>query len=140
MINRKGIVEAAREQIGRPFRHQGRRPETGFDCIGLVLYAYSTAGHSHIMSKDRRGYGRLPVGNVLRDAIEQVFDRTDMPSPGDIAVFAFAKSAQHVGIVTEIGLCHSHNPQGGDHKVVEHALDERWMRHLVGFYKLKEGI
>ena len=137
MIDRKAIVSAARSQIGRPFKHQGRRPDTGFDCIGLVLYAYSSSGHERILDHDRRGYGRQPAGDTLRSAIEAVFDRTDMPLPGDIAMFSFAKSAQHVGIVTDVGLCHAHNPVGGNHVVVEHALDDRWMRHLVAFYRLK---
>jgi cell wall-associated NlpC family hydrolase len=37
-------LAAAREQLGKPYRWGGSRPSTGFDCSGLVQWAYAKAG------------------------------------------------------------------------------------------------
>jgi cell wall-associated NlpC family hydrolase len=37
LIEQRDIVAAARALIGTPFRHQGKDPEFGLDCRGLVL-------------------------------------------------------------------------------------------------------
>lgn len=36
-----GIVRRARSLVGSRFRPQGRDPETGLDCLGVILCAFS---------------------------------------------------------------------------------------------------
>lgn len=38
------VVSAAESQIGTPYVYGGASPKTGFDCSGLVLWAYGLAG------------------------------------------------------------------------------------------------
>jgi cell wall-associated NlpC family hydrolase len=34
------IIRRARSLVGSPFRPQGRDPQTGLDCVGLVLWVF----------------------------------------------------------------------------------------------------
>ncbi len=86
------VVAAALAQIGWPYVWGGEsRAEGGFDCSGLVAYAYAAAG--------------LPVGRPTAAGL-QVLARP-LPAgapllPGDL-VFAGAP-ARHVGLVVAAGL------------------------------------
>lgn len=53
-------VQLAKSLVGTKFRHLGRAPEEGFDCIGLVLYVGKTA---KLLDFDIQGYSRRP--NIL---------------------------------------------------------------------------
>ena len=44
------IVNAARECVGTPFRHQGRVLGVGLDCAGLVLMPFSAVGPMRLTS------------------------------------------------------------------------------------------
>ena len=84
------VVEIARTQVGRPYVWGGTRPETGFDCSGLVQWAYRQ------------------VGIALPRTAQQQFDATarlspEQIQPGDLVFFAHtnplsADPVTHVGI------------------------------------------
>jgi len=82
---RQQIIEAALGQLGRPYRYGGRDP-SGFDCSGLVQYAYSEAGV--LAPRDTRSQ---------RDAGKRIdFDRAQ---PGDLLFYRFENSGGlHVGL------------------------------------------
>ena len=40
------IIKIAKAQLGKPYHYGGRKPETGFDCSGLINYSYKKAGVS----------------------------------------------------------------------------------------------
>ncbi|HEV7719933.1 MAG TPA: NlpC/P60 family protein [Iamia sp.] len=42
----EGAIAAARSVIGTPYRWAGASPETGFDCSGLIMWAYAQVGRS----------------------------------------------------------------------------------------------
>ena len=42
---RQEVVNTARAMLGTPYRFGGASPGRGFDCSGLVHYAYARAGH-----------------------------------------------------------------------------------------------
>lgn len=44
--NQPAVVHFAIQQVGTPYRYGGQNPGTGFDCSGLVYYAYQQAGYS----------------------------------------------------------------------------------------------
>ncbi len=43
-VTRAQFVETCRALIGTPYLHQGRDPQFGLDCLGLVEYAASLCG------------------------------------------------------------------------------------------------
>lgn len=84
MIAHHTIAEEARALIGTRFRHQGRDPEVGLDCVGLVLAAHAAAG---IEIEAPADYPRHPDARELSGLLNQEFERLlpGMPwGPGDV--------------------------------------------------------
>lgn len=74
----------ALNQLGAPYRYGGHAP-TGFDCSGLVHYAYAVAGRS------------VPrTTGALWEHAEPVADRE--LQRGDLLFFRFDGKMSHVGI------------------------------------------
>ncbi len=82
------VVETALSAMGEPYRWGGTSSEEGFDCSGLIWYAYTSHGVSvPRVSRDQAVAGR----SVFRDltALE----------PGDILLFANGgRAVSHVGL------------------------------------------
>ena len=101
------VVRAALAQRGIPYRRGGATPGAGFDCSGLVSWAYGRVGielpHS---SQALAGTGR----RVARDGLR----------PGDVLVF---DDAGHVGLYVGGGRF-VHAPRGGE--VVEVVRLDGW--------------
>jgi hypothetical protein len=92
---RAGIVRAAEDQIGWPYIWGGEsRAEGGFDCSGLVDYAYSAAGHPLP--------GR-PTAAVLWQMGMPI--ARDQLRPGDLAFLGAGTGAPyHVGLYAGHGI------------------------------------
>lgn len=94
------IIEAARSEIGTPFRHQGRIAGKCLDCAGLIVLVAELLG---VQVTDQKGYSRLPSGSKLESAIDvqqNVFRVIGEPKAGDILVLRFDKDPQHLAIFT----------------------------------------
>ncbi|HNP34465.1 MAG TPA: C40 family peptidase [Woeseiaceae bacterium] len=104
---------AALQQIGAPYRYGGQTP-AGFDCSGLVHYAYLQAGKSV-----PRTTGQLwqQTDVVRRADIER----------GDLIFFAINGKMQHVGIYVGDGRF-VHAPKSG-RNVAMASLDNDFYRH-----------
>ncbi len=78
------------DQIGKPYRWGGTSPRTGFDCSGLVYYAYKDLVKIHIPRTANEMYH-------LRDA--RPVDRGELQS-GDLVFFRTRGrgTADHVGV------------------------------------------
>jgi cell wall-associated NlpC family hydrolase len=99
MTTRQDIVDAAYEQIGTPWVHQGRLPGVALDCAGLVIVVARKLGLVP-PDFDINGYQRMPDGSMphtLRQYMVSV--RRENMAPGDVVSMAFDKDPQHVGIV-----------------------------------------
>ncbi len=82
------IVETALDAMGEPYRWGGTGTEEGFDCSGLVWYAYTTHGISiPRVSRDQARVGRGIAADVAS------------LQPGDILLFSNRR-----GVVTHVGL------------------------------------
>lgn len=141
-VTPQAILESARSFLGTPFRHQGRVKGVGVDCAGLVVQVAKETGYSDY---DYSGYGRQPDGRTLvtvMDANLQSIAIADI-RPGDVLVMRFDREPQHLGIVTDygdhygiapgvLGLIHSYMDA---RKVVEHRLDDVWMRRVTHAYR-----
>lgn len=95
------IARAAAALVGRGFRLHGRDPDTGLDCVGLVVCATRASGSPCV----------LPTGYRLRTgewkdagywAVRNGFGDAPAPhAPGDILMVAPGPSQLHLVIVAE---------------------------------------
>ncbi len=78
-------IDIAMQQLGVPYRYGGNNPN-GFDCSGLVYYAYHQAGKQVPRStREQYRYSKKLNRNELR--------------PGDLVFFRISRSkVSHVGI------------------------------------------
>jgi len=125
------IVEAARSFLKVPFRHQGRN-RLGLDCLGLVIMSAELAG---VELEDLKGYARVPDSDRLRSECDRQLKKVNMSDMrnGDLLLMVFRTEPQHIAIKTDIGIIHSHKADGG---VVEHRLDDVWLKRIKGVYRL----
>jgi cell wall-associated NlpC family hydrolase len=68
------VAQTATTQIGKPYRSGGSSPQTGFDCSGLVYWAYG----QHGIQIPRATTGQVKTGKSI--------SRPKL-APGDIVVF-----------------------------------------------------
>lgn len=125
----------ARQYVGVPWLHQGRDPRHGLDCVGLVVRYVTARGYA---VKDRKNYGRDPDGSLVHELCRLFGQPTNDPRPGDVVVMAYAaKLPRHVGILSEFNgqphLIHADSRQG---RVVEHPIDARWRKRIVGAWRV----
>ena len=116
------IAAGALAQIGRPYRYGGSTPE-GFDCSGLVRYAYLTAG----VDVPRTTTEQFQTARSIR--------LSDL-SPGDLLFFRIdSREVTHVAIYTGHGRF-VHAPQSGK-SVETRPVDDEWYRdRLLGAGRL----
>lgn len=111
------VVELARGMLGTPYRYGGSDPR-GFDCSGLVHYAYGQAGIA--LPRTTRGlYG-----------IARPVPREQL-APGDLVFFQLKNpGVSHVGIF--IGNNEFiHAPSTGKRVGVARLDDPYWQRRLL---------
>lgn len=125
------VVAAARGELGKPYRLGGTGDEKGWDCSGLIQFAYEQHGVAlPRVSRDQA----LAGTTVARDAA--------LLAPGDLLTFsrrAGGKTVTHVGLyVGEGRFIHSSSSRG----VVESALAEDdpegrwWLRRWIGVRRI----
>jgi NlpC/P60 family putative phage cell wall peptidase len=119
----------AREYLGTPYHHIGRKKGIGVDCIGLISGVAQELGMTY---HDLKVYSQRPDGVTLLREFDKCLTRVPTHQPGDVLVFRFRKFATHAGIVTDYGLIHTYATVG---KVVEHVLDATWERRIVQAYR-----
>ena len=126
------VYLAARELVGTPYLHQGRRKNIGIDCIGIPIWTLRRLGLGDFDVSD---YAPSPDGTLL-SRIEKVSEPVIL-QPGVLLVFRIRSVPQHCGIVSEymngLGLIHAWDIAG---KVVEHRLTKDWLDKVVGCYGL----
>ena len=109
-------VSAAQSAIGTPYAYGGTTT-AGFDCSGLVVWAFQKAG----VSLPRTSFAQYGAGSAV--------DRSSIQA-GDLVFFnANGAGASHVGIATSNSTVISATTKG----VMEHAIsDSYWGSHYVG--------
>lgn len=119
---RARAVEAALAQLGRPYRYGGTDPARGFDCSGLVHYAYAQAGY------------RAPrtTGQLWRTATPL---RVEHLRPGDVVFFAAHDKPTHVGLYVGSGEF-VHAPSSGKRVRMQRLDDEYYRRRFRGAGRL----
>ncbi|HCD1255535.1 TPA: C40 family peptidase [Citrobacter amalonaticus] len=110
-------------QIGKPYRWGGTSPRTGFDCSGLVYYAYKDLVKFRIPRTANEMYH-------LRDAAP--IDRGELKN-GDLVFFRTQGrgTADHVGVYVGNGKF-IQSPRSGQEIQITSLSEDYWQRHYVG--------
>jgi murein DD-endopeptidase len=110
-------------QIGKPYRWGGTSPRTGFDCSGLIYYAYKDLVNIRIPRTANEMYH-------LRDA--RPVNRGELES-GDLVFFRTRGrgTADHVGVYVGNGKF-IQSPRSGRDIQVTSLSEDYWTRHYVG--------
>lgn len=111
------VAQLAIDLIGTPYRYGGTNPDEGFDCSGLVFYAYAKTG----WKVPRTSVAQFKSAKKI--ALAQA-------AQGDLVFFQDQTKLSHVGIYLGNGLF-VHAPSAG-HTVSIASLDTPYYRrHLV---------
>jgi cell wall-associated NlpC family hydrolase len=115
------VAVTARRMVGIPYHYGGNDPR-GFDCSGLVFYAYREAG--------------VLVARTSREQLRasQLLD-VDQALPGDLVFFRMSKRSWHVGIYLG-GQRFIHAPSTGRAVAIERLDEEYYLRHRIQIRRL----
>jgi hypothetical protein len=144
------IMQEARAWLGTRFRHQGRCKRTdahdgGVDCLGLLIGVAAALDlrdrHGALLTThDRTDYPTHPDGGALQCALNRALYPIALNAltPADIALFAYERNPQHLGIITtydtvSLGILHAYAPAKC---VVEHTLDDSWQTKMIAAFRL----
>lgn len=133
-VSRDALLATGRSWIGTPWHHQGRLPGVGLDCVGLPV---CLAAHFGLPLSDCHDYARLPNPDKLLGHLAENLDPIAAAEarPGDILVFWLRRQRpQHVGVLTDYGLLHTHQGVGF---VTEHGLGDLWRRRIHSAWRFR---
>jgi cell wall-associated NlpC family hydrolase len=108
-------VRVALEAVGTPYRWGGESPATGFDCSGLVRWAYGRVG----IELPHNSYALYSEGRRVREARME---------PGDVLFF---EGLGHVGLYVGNGRM-VHSPETGRNVEVVRLAGTNYGARLVG--------
>ena len=106
-VNGQAIINAARSQLGVRYKWGSSSPSSGFDCSGLVYYAYNQGGTS-MPRKTAKGY--TFGGRIISQSEAQ---------PGDLVAFT-GNDYGHMGIY--VGNGRIIDASGSRQQVVERSI------------------
>lgn len=151
MPTRKQIQDVARTWQGTPFADKGRTKGRGLDCVGLVLCVGEELGVVGADDRPLRGddymdYHSQPAGTLVHDHCCKRLLRK-LPRdirPGDIVSMRLPDYPTHVAIITESAAGHLYIIHAYDglltKKCVEHILDFKWRRRIVGAFEFPNTV
>jgi cell wall-associated NlpC family hydrolase len=116
------IADVAMGMVGTRYRYGGTDPLEGFDCSGLVYYAYGQAGYRVPRTSQElfRAARKISVGDA---------------DPGDLMFFQDQTKLSHVGIYLGDGLF-VHAPATGQNVAVGSLDLPYYQEHLVAVGRL----
>jgi len=117
----KDYAERARALVGTRFRPQGRAPEMGLDCVGLVLVVFGLPVEEVRRDYRLRGDHREEMLAVFARRFRRVTAK--QRKLGDVLLLQVAPEQMHLAIVTEAGFVHADARRG---KVVETSGMPSW--------------
>lgn len=119
----KAAMAKLMHQIGKPYRWGGTSPSTGFDCSGLVYYAYKDLVRIKMPRTANEMYHLRDAAPVKRSELES----------GDLVFFRINNrgTADHVGVYLGNGNFIQSPRTGKDIKISQLGQDY-WQSHYVG--------
>jgi cell wall-associated NlpC family hydrolase len=116
------VAELAVALVGTPYRYGGATPQEGFDCSGLVHYAFARAG--------------LAVPRTSEEqfrAARKIASRA--AAPGDLVFFEDQEKLSHVGIYLGGGRF-VHAPETGRNVEIGELDAPYYRQHIVAVGRL----
>ncbi|AHM74164.1 C40 family peptidase [Yersinia hibernica] len=111
------------KQVGKPYRWGGSSPNTGFDCSGLIYYAYKDVIRIKMPRTANEMYHLRDAAPVKRAELES----------GDLVFFNIANRgvADHVGVYLGNGKF-IQSPRTGEEIRISMMDNDYWQDHYVG--------
>lgn len=125
-----GVIATARDAMGQPYRWGGDGDDGGFDCSGLIQYAYA----QHGVQLPRTSRDQAREGRAVEKALGALL-------PGDILTFARSGSTiSHVGLYLGDGRFIHSASQGVQVSVLSDAdpYGRWWFRRWKGARRVVE--
>jgi cell wall-associated NlpC family hydrolase len=115
------IVQRARSLVGAPFRPQGRDPQSGLDCVGVVLRSFLIP--AACVRRDYRLRG--PYFGEVEAALSTWFERKNPTESraGDVILFALPRDVTHLAVHCGETFVHA---DASLCRVVETPITDRW--------------
>lgn len=119
----KTAMSKLMNQIGKPYHWGGSSPRTGFDCSGLVYYAYKDLVKFQIPRTANEMYHLRDAAPIERSSLES----------GDLVFFRTQGrgTADHVGVYVGNGKF-IQSPRSGQDIQISSLSEDYWVRHYVG--------
>lgn len=119
----KTAMSKLMNQIGKPYHWGGSSPRTGFDCSGLVYYAYKDLVKIPIPRTANEMYHLRDAAPIERRSLES----------GDLVFFRTQGrgTADHVGVYVGNGKF-IQSPRSGQDIQISSLSEDYWVRHYVG--------
>ncbi len=111
------VLRTAMSQIGKKYSYGKASPSQGFDCSGLIFWAYSNNGVK--VPRNASAQSKAGKGVYLRNARQ-----------GDIIVFKVGRGV-HTGLIADKGRF-LHAPSSGSHVRLESYDSPYWRKRVVG--------
>jgi len=131
----------ARSYLGTPFRHQGRKPGMGLDCVGVLVCAGRAEGIEVTDTPNYRRHADWATFTAkFNENADWVGNSLDALEPGRIIILRDGKYQTHCAVIGTdpvdgaFTIVHAYEPRG---KVVEERITEDWRSRIVGVYKLR---
>ncbi|MGY4564530.1 murein DD-endopeptidase [Erwinia sp. TECH1] len=120
---RETAMSKLMNQLGKPYLWGGTSPKTGFDCSGLVWYAYKDLVKFKIPRTANEMYHLRDAASIKRNELEK----------GDLVFFSIngRASADHVGVYLGNGKF-IQSPRTGKDIQVSMLSEDYWEQHYVG--------
>lgn len=112
-------LSQALDQLGARYRYGGKSPEGGFDCSGLVHYAYQNT-LSVDLPRSSKAMSRMDLPDVKRADLQ----------PGDLVFFRIGGQISHVGMYKGDGEFLHANRSGGKVRI-DKLSDSYWRKHYA---------
>lgn len=115
----KAVIQRAMSALGTPYRWGGTTPKKGFDCSGLVNYAFQGV-HDLELPRTSRELSRFDGPKVAKSQLR----------PGDLLFFKIrSRSVDHVAIYVGEGKF-IHAPRRGTKVRIDHLDNSYWQKHF----------
>ncbi|MFC0227069.1 C40 family peptidase [Serratia aquatilis] len=110
-------------QMGKPYRWGGTSPVTGFDCSGLIYYAYKDVVKIKMPRTANEMYHLRDAAPVKRSELEK----------GDLVFFRINNrgTADHVGVYLGNGKF-IQSPRTGEEIRISQLDNDYWQNHYIG--------
>lgn len=111
------------KQMGKPYRWGGSSPNTGFDCSGLIYYAYKDVVKIKIPRTANELYHLRDAAPVNKSELET----------GDLVFFRINNrgTADHVGVYLGNGKF-IQSPRTGEEIRISYLSNDYWQDHYIG--------